>query len=81
MRQKYLNNVQRSRFLKVKNELLKLENDFIELKDLKDKDIKIKRKIENLFFQPIIVSVNDMDKFEQNKMKKEIPKNTLYLKT
>ena len=73
--------MQRSRFLKVKNELLKLENDFIELKDLKDKDIKIKRKIENLFFQPIIVSVNDMDKFEQNKMKKEIPKNTLYMKT
>ena len=73
--------MQRSRFLKVKNELLKLENDFIGLKDLKDKDIKIKRKIENLFFQPIIVSVNDMDKFEQNKMKKEIPKNTLYLKT
>ena len=81
MRQKYLNNVQRSRFLKVKNELLKLENDFIELKDLKDKDIKIKRKTENLFFQPIIVSVNDMDKFEQNKLKKEIPKNTLYVKT
>ena len=73
--------MQRSRFLKVKNELLKLENDFIELKDLKDKDIKIKRKIENLFFQPIIVSVNDMDKFEQDKMKKEIPKNTLYVKT
>ena len=73
--------MQRSRFLKVKNELLKLENDFIELKDLKDKDIKIKRKTENLFFQPIIVSVNDMDKFEQNKLKKEIPKNTLYVKT
>ena len=73
--------MQRSRFLKVKNELLKLENDFIELKDLKDKEIKIKRKIENLFFQPIIVSTNDMDNFEQNKMKKEIPKNTLYVKT
>ena len=73
--------MQRSRFLKVKNELLKLENDLIELKDLKDKEIKIKRKVENLFFQPIIVSIHDMDKFEQNKMKKEIPKNTLYVKT
>ena len=81
MRQKYLNNVRRSRFVKVKNELLKLENDFIGSKDLKDKEIKIKRKIENLFLQPIIVSINDMDKFEQNKMKKEIPKNTLYVKT
>ena len=73
--------MRRSRFVKVKNELLKLENDFIGLKDLKDKEIKIKRKIENLFLQPIIVSINDMDKFEQNKMKKEIPKNTLYVKT
>ena len=32
-------------------------------------------------FQPIIVSINDMDKFEQNEMKKETPKKTLYVKT
>ena len=27
--------------------------------------IKIKRKIEELFFEPIIVSIDDMDKFEE----------------
>ena len=71
--------MQRSRFVKVKNEFLKVENGFIDLKDreLKDKEIKIKRKIEYLMFQPIIVSINDMDKFEQNEMKKEVPKKNL----
>ena len=66
------------RFVKVKNEFLRLEKVFIDLKDgeLKDKEIKSKRKIEKLMFQPIIVSINDMDKFEQNEMKKEIPKKT-----
>ena len=75
--------MQRSRFVKVKNEFLKLENGFIDLKDreLKDKEIKIKRKIEKLMFQPIVVSINDMDKFEQNEMKKEVPKKNLSVKT
>ena len=74
--------MQRSRFVKVKNEFLKVENGFIDLKDreLKDKEIKIKRKIEYLMFQPIIVSINDMDKFEQNEMKKEVPKKNLSVK-
>ena len=31
-------------------------------------------------FQPIIVSINDMDKFEQNEMKKEVPKKNLSVK-
>ena len=41
----YLNNVQRSRVLKVKNSLLELEKYFIELKDreLKYRKVKIKR--------------------------------------
>ena len=74
--------MQRSRFVKVKNEFLKVENGFIDLKDreLKDKEIKIKRKIEYLMFQPIIVSINDMDKFEQNEMKKEVPKKNFSVK-
>ena len=69
--------------MKVKNEFLKVENGFIDLKDreLKDKEIKIKRKIEKLMFQPIVVSINDMDKFEQNEMKKEVPKKNLPVKT
>ena len=49
---KYINNAQRNRFLKLKNSLLELENDFIGLKDeeLKDKELKIKKKIEELSF-------------------------------
>ena len=49
---KYLNNPQKSKFLKVNNSLLELEKDFIELKEreVKDREIKIKREIEELFF-------------------------------
>ena len=38
-------------FLKVKNSLLELENDFIGLKDegLKDRELKIRKEIEALF--------------------------------
>ena len=45
---KYLNNVRKNQFLKVKNGLLELEKDFIELKDkeLKDREAKIKTEIE-----------------------------------
>ena len=39
----------------------------MELKDreLKDREVKIKRQIEELFFKPIIVSIDDMNKFEE----------------
>ena len=52
---------------KVKNSLLELEKDFIELKDieLKDRDVKIKKEIEELFIKPIIVSIDDMDRFKK----------------
>ena len=30
-----------------------------------DREVKIKREIEELFFKPIIVPKDDMDKFEQ----------------
>ena len=63
-----------NQFLKVKNSLLELEKDFIELKD---RDIKVKREIEEVFFKPIMVPINDMDKFEQKERKKIRPiKNT-----
>ena len=71
----------KNQFLKVKNSLLELEEDFIALKDreLKDIEVKIKGEIEELFFKPIIVSIDDMDKFEQKEMKKKRPvKNTWY---
>ena len=76
---KYLNNMQKNQLLKVKNNLLEIGKDFIELKDkeLKDRELTIKREIEELFFKPIIVSIDDMDSFEQNEIKKIRPiKNT-----
>ena len=57
-----------------------IEKDFIGFKDseLKDRKVKIKRKIE-LFFKLIIVSIDDMEKFEQKEMKKiRLIKNTWY---
>ena len=59
----------------IKNNLLELEKDFMELKDreLKDREEKIKREIEELSYKPIIVSKDDMDKFEEQEMKKIRP--------
>ena len=63
-----------NQFLKAKNSLLELEKDFEELKDrkIKDREVKIKRQLEELFFKPIIVSIDDMDKSEQKVIKKII---------
>ena len=76
---KYSKNMRKSQFSKVKNSFLELEKDFIGLKDrtFKDREVKVKREIEELFFEPIFVSIHDMDKFEQKEMKKIWPiKNT-----
>ena len=74
--------MRKNQFLKVKSSLLELEKDFIKLKysELKDKELKVKREIEELFFKTIIVSIDDMDKFEQKKFKKfkKAIKNTWY---
>ena len=59
--------MRQNQFLKVKNSLLELEKDVIELKD---REVKIKKEIEQLFFKAIMVSIDDMDKFEQKEMKK-----------
>ena len=56
-------------FLKVKNSHLQLEKELIELKD---REVRIKREIEELIFKPIIVSQDDMGRFGK-KMKKEVP--------
>ena len=46
-------------------------------REIKDREVKIKREIEELFFKPITVSIQDIDKFEQKEMKKIRPiKNT-----
>ena len=70
-----------SQFLKVRNSLFGLEKDFIRLKEreIKDRDLRIKREIEKLFFKPMVVSIDDLDKFEQKELKKIRPiKNTWY---
>ena len=51
----------------------------LKIRELKDREVKIKREIEELFSKPIVVSIEDIDKFEQEEMKKLMPiKNTSY---
>ena len=61
--EKIFKNAKEPIFLKVKNSLLELEKDFIQLKDieLKDIEVKIKREIEK-----------KKKRFEKKKKKKEI---------
>ena len=71
----------KSKFWKVRINLLELEKDFIELKEreMKGRKGKTKWEIEELVFEPSMVSIDDMDKFEQKEMKKIRPnKNTWY---
>ena len=73
--------MRKNQFLKVKNSLLELEKDCIESKDreLKDREGKIKREIEEQFFKSITVSLSYMDKLEQKEMKEiRLIKNTWY---
>ena len=37
---------------------------------LKDREVKIKREREKLFFKEIVVSMDDIDKFEKKEIKK-----------
>ena len=55
----------KSRTLKVKNSLSELKKDFKELKDreLRDKETKIKKEMEDHSFELVHVSIDDMDKF------------------
>ena len=48
--------MQKNQFLKVKNSLLELEKGFIKLKDrqLKDREVKIKREIQELFLNQLL---------------------------
>ena len=74
MERKYLK-MWKNQFLKVQNRLLEIEKDFIELKDIELKDInaKINRELKELFFEPIIVTTGDMDRFEKKETKKIRP--------
>ena len=39
-------------------------------KELKDREVNIKRETEELFLKPIIMSIDDIDKFGQKELKK-----------
>ena len=54
---------------------MELEKNFKKFKDrdLKDREEKIGREIGELFYKPIIVSKDDMDKLEKQEMKKVRP--------
>ena len=41
--------------------------------ELKDREVKTKREIEELFFKPIMVSIDDIDQFEQKERMKIRP--------
>ena len=58
LREKYLKNM-------LNNQFWGSEKDFMELKyrELKDREEKINRETEELFYKPIIVSKDDMGKF------------------
>ena len=62
--------MQNNQFLKVKNSISESENDFMELKG---REGKIRREIEELFYKLIIVSKDDIDKFEEQEIKKIRP--------
>ena len=70
--EKIVRNCDKESFLKSENSLFKLEKAFIELEDteLKDRELKIKKDIEELFIKLIIVSIEDMDRFEEEETKK-----------
>ena len=73
---RYLREImQNYQFLKVKNSLLEFEKDFIQLKDRESKirKEKLERDIKGLFHKTLIVSKDDMDKFEEQIMKKIRP--------
>ena len=56
-----------NQFLKVKNSLLELEKDFTGLKNIELTEIG------KLLDKPIIMSKDDMEKFEEHEMKKITP--------
>ena len=67
--------MQKNQFLKVKDSLLELEKYFIELKD---REVNIKREIEEWFFKPVIVSIDEIS-LNKNKWRKEGQLKTLGL--
>ena len=59
--------MQKNQFFKGKEQTFRITKRFyiIGRQRMRDREGKIKREIEELFFKPIIVSINDVDKFEE----------------
>ena len=69
--------MRKNQLLRVKNSLVELEKKIIELKERELRSREVKIKIEELFLKAAIVSIDDMNKFEQKQMKNIRPiKNT-----
>ena len=65
LRQKNLNDIWNNQILKIKNNLLELEQYFTELRDreLKETEVKIKGEIEEWIVKLISLSVDVIEKF------------------
>ena len=61
--------------LKVKNSPLELRKYFNKLKDreLRNRETKIRKEVEELFFKIVIVSIDNRDKFDEKEMMKKRP--------
>ena len=69
---KYLNNTQKKHILKGKEQLFRIRKRFYRIKRWRIKTQRTKKYKRNrrLFFKPIIVTIDNMDRFEQKEMKK-----------
>ena len=65
-----IKNIERKYFKDMQKTISKGKEDFIELqeRELKEWEVKITREIEELLFKPIIVSIDDMNKFEEKEI-------------
>ena len=72
----------KERFLKCKKYSFRIRKGFYRVeryRTQRDREVKIKREIQELFLKPIIVSIDGMDKLDKKEMKKIRPfKNTWF---
>ena len=45
---------------------------------MKDREVKVKRGIDELFYKPIMVSIDDKDNFEKNQMSRIRPTKNIW---
>ena len=59
---------------------MRIRKKFYRLEDweLKDREVKVKRGIDELFYKPIMVSIDDKDNFEKNQMSRIRPTKNIW---